>query len=378
MAVSCTRSWKVTGEVIDEATGCKGVLSGTVVFADTEPPAPPGAFLAVNPLTVPAGLSAGLAWTTVNATTATLDGVSVPLTGSKQVSPPATTTYTLVATGPLGSATASAVLTVTPVVPPTPGFSKRFDFLPSTAPLPAGFLRVSEIPGGSYTAQQGYGFTRWWYLSEAVGPFVRTRNTSLPEVYRDVASSEELAFRIDCPPGRYTLRVYWGDTVGHDDVIVRVNAGPAANVTDRKPPWDSPPKGVVVDRVSTRAGEYFTRSYDLDAPNGFVELHWLDARYAEGARCRDFYGAACGIDLWSAGTTPPPVPPPPQASFPPDPPIPAAPTNRLVFGGNGQRPVPPGATYVGWNCDYVPGGRSFGWWGNSVMDDLDRGAGAPQ
>ena len=61
--------------------------------------------------------TAHVSWTTSNATSVTLNGVPVPLSGSSIGTIGAATTFTLVATGPGGSVTRTA--TVTPVAPPT-------------------------------------------------------------------------------------------------------------------------------------------------------------------------------------------------------------------------------------------------------------------
>ena len=59
--------------------------------------------------------TASLSWSTTNATTVTINGAGVALSGSAQYTIAATTTYTLVATGPGGSVTRTATVTV-PVV----------------------------------------------------------------------------------------------------------------------------------------------------------------------------------------------------------------------------------------------------------------------
>lgn len=93
-----------------------------VPAAKTTPPAPaeqpaPVASLTVSPENVQAGQSAQLTWNTQNASSITIDGVgTVAASGSKTISPSASTTYHLLAKGDGGSAEASARLTVTPMV----------------------------------------------------------------------------------------------------------------------------------------------------------------------------------------------------------------------------------------------------------------------
>jgi phospholipase C len=59
-----------------------------------------------------AGDSVTLTWTSANATAATIDnGIgSVPTSGSQQVKPTSDTTYTLIASGANGTATASVTI----------------------------------------------------------------------------------------------------------------------------------------------------------------------------------------------------------------------------------------------------------------------------
>jgi peptidoglycan-associated lipoprotein len=83
------------------------------------PPSQPKATLSVSPESIDAGGSATITWSTQDADTVNIDGVgSVQPNGSKQVSPAASTTYHLTATGPGGSTEATARLTV--VQPPPP------------------------------------------------------------------------------------------------------------------------------------------------------------------------------------------------------------------------------------------------------------------
>ncbi len=83
------------------------------------PPPQPTASLTVNPESIDSGGSATLTWSTQDAASVNIEGIgSVQLNGSQQVSPTASTTYRLTATGPGGSANATARLTV--VQPPAP------------------------------------------------------------------------------------------------------------------------------------------------------------------------------------------------------------------------------------------------------------------
>ncbi len=84
---------------------------------------PPVATLTASPSTIAAGGTATLAWTTSGAASVAIDqGIgAVALSGSRAVTPAATTTYTLTATNAGGATTATAVVTVNvppPNVPP--------------------------------------------------------------------------------------------------------------------------------------------------------------------------------------------------------------------------------------------------------------------
>jgi peptidoglycan-associated lipoprotein len=86
------------------------------------PPAAPTASLTANPNTIEKGQSTNLSWETSNATDISIDNVgAVQATGSQQVTPTDSTTYTLTAKGAGGTKTATARVTVTtPPPPPAP------------------------------------------------------------------------------------------------------------------------------------------------------------------------------------------------------------------------------------------------------------------
>ncbi len=100
-------------------------------FVELEPPAAPLATLTVVPATIMRGATATLSWGTRLAQTREISpgiGPVTSRTGSVNVSPAQTTTYTLMVRGPGGEAQAAATLTV--VQPPPPP--------PAPAPAPAG------------------------------------------------------------------------------------------------------------------------------------------------------------------------------------------------------------------------------------------------
>jgi peptidoglycan-associated lipoprotein len=89
------------------------------------PPPPPAsaptATLTASPDTIDKGQSSTLTWQTGTATDVGIDGIgAVQPSGTQQVTPAATTTYTLTAKGPGGTQTATATVTVNaPAPPPT-------------------------------------------------------------------------------------------------------------------------------------------------------------------------------------------------------------------------------------------------------------------
>ena len=93
-------------------TGCNKKVAKV-----TPPPPPataaPSVTLAVNPNVIQQGQPAQLTWQTQNATEITMDGLgTLPASGSRTVTPNDSTTYTLLAKGPGGSAEATARVTV--------------------------------------------------------------------------------------------------------------------------------------------------------------------------------------------------------------------------------------------------------------------------
>jgi peptidoglycan-associated lipoprotein len=86
--------------------------------AKAQPPAPPApptptATLAANPDIIQQGQQTTLTWQTSNANDITIAGLgTLPASGSRLVTPNASTTYNLVAKGPGGSSDASARVTV--------------------------------------------------------------------------------------------------------------------------------------------------------------------------------------------------------------------------------------------------------------------------
>jgi hypothetical protein len=100
----------------------RDALGGVVV---NPPPTPPTGTLTVNPTSLPyGGGSVTVAWTSNNATGASLDGTTVAVSGFVTSTITASKTFSLVLTGPGGNVTVTApvsVSTTPPVVNPPTG-----------------------------------------------------------------------------------------------------------------------------------------------------------------------------------------------------------------------------------------------------------------
>jgi peptidoglycan-associated lipoprotein len=96
--------------------GCnkKPAVAPTRQTAPPPPAAQPSVTLSANPTSVEKGDSSTLSWTSTDATQLTIapDVGTVTAQGSTKVTPSASTTYTITASGPGGSANASARVTV--------------------------------------------------------------------------------------------------------------------------------------------------------------------------------------------------------------------------------------------------------------------------
>jgi peptidoglycan-associated lipoprotein len=117
--------------------GCKKKVKPQI--PPTAPPAAapapsPTAQISASPSSITAGEQVVLTWSTTNATSASIDGIGdVPTSGLKTVTPPASTTYRLVAKGSGGTADAEVRVTVSsppPQVtqPPASNVSSEEDF----------------------------------------------------------------------------------------------------------------------------------------------------------------------------------------------------------------------------------------------------------
>jgi hypothetical protein len=99
-----------------EARGIAGTVAKSVVINVN--PAPMVIGFSINPAVINSGSSAALIWAVSEANSVSIDqGIgNVSLSGDKLVSPTATTTYTITASGAGGTMTKSVILTVNPPV----------------------------------------------------------------------------------------------------------------------------------------------------------------------------------------------------------------------------------------------------------------------
>jgi peptidoglycan-associated lipoprotein len=99
------------------SVGCAKKTAKVTPPPPPSPPPTPTATLAANPMVIQQGQPTTLTWQTSNATDVTIARLgTLPASGTRTVTPDSSTTYTLVAKGPGGSADASARVTVNPVV----------------------------------------------------------------------------------------------------------------------------------------------------------------------------------------------------------------------------------------------------------------------
>jgi peptidoglycan-associated lipoprotein len=106
--------------------GCAKKVAKAQPPVQPPPPAAPTATLAANPAVIQQGQQTTLTWQTSNANDVTIEGLgTLSASGSRTVTPNSSTTYSLVAAGPGGSADASARVTVNVPVAKAPSLSEE-------------------------------------------------------------------------------------------------------------------------------------------------------------------------------------------------------------------------------------------------------------
>jgi hypothetical protein len=119
----------------------------------------------INPSTIDAGQSATLTWTVNNASLVKIDPFSGNQysSGSTVVSPPATTTYVLIASNAGGSVTATALLTVNTSVTPSPS-----EAVSPTPTIPV----VNNFTVAPTSINAGNSATLQWNVTDATSVFI--------------------------------------------------------------------------------------------------------------------------------------------------------------------------------------------------------------
>jgi len=132
------------------ATGPEGSATDSVTVIVTSDPTP-SVSIGAAPDTISVGETSTLSWSSTNADTCVIEPSvgSVDVNGSTDVFPTQTTTYTITATGPGGSAMDQTVVTVTggESKPDDPFMAKYWDLIPSDATVDYDTNRFSIITG---------------------------------------------------------------------------------------------------------------------------------------------------------------------------------------------------------------------------------------
>jgi hypothetical protein len=184
------------------------------VTAPVTPPATPPVIVnfVVNPASITTGQNSTLLWQVTGADTISITGLgSVAASGSRAVSPSATTTYVLTASNAQGQVTQSATLTVTVVVtPPVPPGSFNS---PPVAIAGADFVTRSPYVAldgsGSYDPDGDPITFQWVGLPSSSGPGAFFGSPTAPASSETARTSAILG-----PAGRYTFMLTVRDSKG--------------------------------------------------------------------------------------------------------------------------------------------------------------------
>lgn len=136
VAPAATTTYTITAT--NAAGSAAATATVTVSAPPPPPPPPPTATLSVTPASIAPGGTATLSWTTMNATSISINqGVgTVAASGTRSVAPSATTTYTLTATNTAGTVTATATASVAQI-----GEGESF----ATVGLTAGWATFGQV-----------------------------------------------------------------------------------------------------------------------------------------------------------------------------------------------------------------------------------------
>ena len=184
---STTLRWATTHATSVSIPGASGTTAATesVTITVTPPPCPVIDSFSASSTTITEGQSTKLSWTTTDATSVAISVISgsLPVDGSRNVSPTVTTTYTLTAGGASGCTSATATVTITVnLLPPTASLSADPEELfnsgdavtltwsttrATSASIDEGVGSVTPVADGSTTV---YPDTTTTYTLTATGP----------------------------------------------------------------------------------------------------------------------------------------------------------------------------------------------------------------
>jgi len=162
-----------------DALGNNSSVELHVTYVQPMPTASPTANLSVAPGSISSGSPATLSWTSTDAVTCAFDNEAgaVACNGSRTVYPTISTIYTFQATGPGGTATAQADVTVTGGGGPLPPGFSPLTATPASIPLGASStLSLNTPPMGFCSIDNGIGSVPC-YGSITVSPLVTTTYT---------------------------------------------------------------------------------------------------------------------------------------------------------------------------------------------------------
>ena len=151
---------------------CRAYLYKHSTGTGTPSPIPPTVSISANPSSIVSGTASTLTWSSTNANSCTASGGwsgTKASSGSQNVTPTGTTTYSLACTGSGGTATQSATITVTttPTAPPTVSISANPSSIVSGT---ASTLTWSSTNANSCTASGGWSGTKASSGSQNVTP----------------------------------------------------------------------------------------------------------------------------------------------------------------------------------------------------------------
>lgn len=232
-----------------------------------------------NPSTIQAGDASTLSWSCSDTTSVTISGVSGSFgaSGSRSVSPTRTTSYTLTATGPGGTAQASLTVTVTD--PPPQPIIHDFRANPTEIMEGESTTLIWSTSHADYVMISGFSSHFSPDGSRAVSPLESTRYTltafgqggtasrSTDVTVNSEAQSGSLAFRLNWS-GESDLdihvvdpwgeEIYWSNTISYSGGELDVDAIPCGD------PGANSVENIFWDEDEVESGTYYYWVYYFD------------------------------------------------------------------------------------------------------------------